>query len=101
MSVRAVYVTAGAAARRWIEITDVNGADISGDVVKVALLPAGVDPQASDAATPSATIRPTPSVVQAAIMVDSSYPPGLYTLWGQIQDVPEIDWLEGGDVVVR
>lgn len=98
---RPVYVSGGAESRRWIQITETNGLDISGDVVKVALLPEGQDPVDADAATPSATIRPTPSVVQAAVLVDNTYPPGLYTLWGRIQDVPEIEWLEAGLVEVR
>lgn len=98
---RPVYASAGAQAFRWIEITDRNGADISGAVVKVALLPLEQFPTALDAGDPDATVRPSAPVVQAALMVDSTYPPGMYTLWGRIQDVPEIDWLEGGLVEVR
>jgi hypothetical protein len=97
---RPVYVTGGAAAFRWIQITDLNGADISGDVVKVALLPFEQKPLAADARDPDAQVRPSPSVIKAAIKVDNTFAPGMYTLWGRIQDVPELDWLEGGLVEV-
>lgn len=98
---RPVYVTGGASARRWVQITELNGLDISGDTVKVALLPLDQDPTTSDGVTPSATAHPSPDVFRAAITVDNTFAPGVYRLFGKITDSPEVEWLEAGLVEVR
>lgn len=95
-----VVVTGGASEFRWIEITDENGADISGAVIKVALLPLEQRPVALDALDPAARVVVLPSVIRVAILVDATYAPAMYVLWGRIQDVPEVAWIEGGLVEV-
>lgn len=94
-----VLVTDAAIEYTWpTTLTELAGADISGDAVAIGL-GTWTDPPAVWADNPVIT-HPTPSSVTVQMLIDSSIAPGTYYVWVRVTDSPEIVPRRGHQVIV-
>ena len=75
-------------------IAELNGADISGDTIVLALLPLSQRPdKTTTGRAPDVDTAPTTSQRTVKMLITDTVDPGTYQLWGRIMDDPEREWL--------
>lgn len=94
-----VLVSAGKFEYRWAQLTEDNGKNISSGTVKLAVTPESrprLYPDDAAFKDPDDLVRPSVSVVRAALLVDATYAPAVpgtlatWDLWISTTDTPEV-----------
>lgn len=84
---RTIDVTSGGREYMTGVITETTGRDLTNDAVQVSL---GTSAAPGVWMVPDLTAHPTPSQVEAALLVGPGTPPGTYVLWLRVADTPEV-----------
>lgn len=94
-----INVSAGAVEYVMVDVTEVEGKDISSDTVQLSL---GAFNAPGDWITPDLLEHTSSSSVRVGIIVGDTYTPdvGEYSVWVKIDDVPEIVMYRINDGVV-